>query len=430
MSNPMFGDWSGVGNWWNQVTGNVGNFINDVIRASAAGPGNPRAAVPTNMRTPNNMRPQSGARDTSAIERAAQNQANEVRRLGGADNLRNMAFNAAGRIPNLQQPTGFMGMSDAELMQFLLGGGGGGGAPQMPDLSGFEGMVDDVNRRRDQLNIRKWQQRKFLNDLFDAADAEALATQSGIGSRIEEGLASDAERRAAEMALIRGEDQARLAEANAARGALGAGTGEDLSSAVAQNAVAGIGAAGSISERDARIQESLQNQQIARQRAGLVPMQQMATQDLMSGYEDRLSALASERAAIKAQMAQTRAAASMAPRGGGGPSVSEKLAALGFIQDLNAPGEAASAPGALGFLQQSQAADSANARMYNDLAAVASRLLSAPQVSRINPTAAMSPGEALQALMNSDPNVARLVQRNANNAAWIIQYMTSAGKAP
>ena len=421
MSNPMFGDWTGVGNWWGNVTSGAGNFINDVIRASAASPGNPRAAVPSNMTTPRNIRPGTGSGGNSVLDRAAQNQANDLRNLGGANSLRNKAFNAAGQMPNLSQPAGYMGMTDEELMQFILGGSGGGA----PDLSGFEGMIGDVNTRRDQLNIRKWQQRKFLEDLFNAAEERDLATQASIGERVNANLASDAERRAAEVGLIRGADATRLAEANAARGALGATPGADLSSEVAQNAAGGVGAAGSVSERDARIQESLQNQQLSRQISGLVPMEQMAVGDLMSTYEDRLAGLASERAAIRAQMAQARAAAR-----GSGPSVSEKLATLGFIQGLNAPGETPAAPGALGFLQQAQAADPRNAQMYNDLAAVASRLLSSPQVSRIDPTKPMSPGEALQSLMASDPAVARLIQRNPNNAGFIIQYMTGTNKAP
>jgi hypothetical protein len=314
-----------------------------------------------------------------------------------------------------------MGMSDEELLGFLLGGGGGGGAP---DLSGFEGMLGDINSRRDQLNIRKWQQRKFLQDLFDAAEARDLATQAGIGEQVNANLASDAERRAAEIALIRGDEAARLAEANAARGALGATPGADLSSEVAQNAVGGVGAAGSVAERDARIQESLQNQQLNRQLSGLVPMEQMAVGDLMNTYEDRLAGLASERAAIRAQMAQARAAA----RGGGGPSVSEKLAALGFINELNAPGQTPTAPGVLGFLQQSQGA-TGNTQMYNDLAALGGRILATARTGRIDPTKPASASELLQDMITNDPAARALINRDPSNTAWLMQYITSAGKA-
>jgi hypothetical protein len=324
-------------------------------------------------------------------------------------------------MPELSQPGGYMGMSDEELLGFILSGGGGGGAP---DLSGFEGMLGDINTRRDQLNIRKWQQRKFLNDLFNAAEARDLATQAGIGEQVNANLASDAARRASEVALIRGDDATRLAQANAARGALGATPGADLSSEVAQNAAGGVAAAGSVGERDARIQESLQNQQLSRQISGLVPMEQMAVGDLMNTYEDRLAGLASERAAIRAQMAQARAAA----RGGGGPSVGEKLAALGFINELNAPGQTAAAPGVLGFLQQSQSA-TGNAQMYNDLAALGGRILSTARTGRIDPTKPASASELLQDLITNDPAARALINRDPSNTAWLMQYITSAGKA-
>ena len=412
MSNPMFGDWSGVGNWWNSATRGASNFVNDVIRASAASPGNPRAAVPTGQAAPTNIRPGGTVSPAKGNQSMVPSNLESAGRAGGA---------RASAMPNLAQPTGYMGMSDEELLGFLLGGGGGGGAP---DLSGFEGMLGDVNTRRDQLNIRKWQQRKFLKDLFDAAEARDLATQAGIGEQINTNLASDAERRAAEIALIRGDEAARLAEANAARGALGATPGADLSSEVAQNAVGGVGAAGSVAERDARIQESLQNQQLSRQLSGLVPMEQMAVGDLMNTYEDRLAGLASERAAIRAQMAQARAAA----RGGGGPSVSEKLAALGFINELNAPGQTPTAPGVLGFLQQSQGA-TGNTQMYNDLAALGGRILATARTGRIDPTKPASASELLQDLITNDPAARALINRDPSNTAWLMQYITSAGKA-
>lgn len=412
MSNPMFGDWSGVGNWWSNATRGAGNFVNDVIRASAAGPGNPRGAVPTGQAAPTNIRPGGMVSPTKGNQSVIPSNLESAGRAGGA---------RASAMPNLAQPTGYMGMSDEELLGFLLGGGGGGGAP---DLSGFEGMLGDINSRRDQLNIRKWQQRKFLQDLFDAAEARDLATQAGIGEQVNANLASDAERRAAEIALIRGDEAARLAEANAARGALGATPGADLSSEVAQNAVGGVGAAGSVAERDARIQESLQNQQLNRQLSGLVPMEQMAVGDLMNTYEDRLAGLASERAAIRAQMAQARAAA----RGGGGPSVSEKLAALGFINELNAPGQTPTAPGVLGFLQQSQGA-TGNTQMYNDLAALGGRILATARTGRIDPTKPASASELLQDMITNDPAARALINRDPSNTAWLMQYITSAGKA-
>jgi hypothetical protein len=245
--------------------------------------------------------------------------------------------------------------------------------------------------------------------------------RDALEQAVEAQLASDAARRQTEIGLIRGDEAARLATANQAREALGVEGGEDLSSAVAQNAVAGVGAGGSVAERDARIRQSIQEQQIQNQIAGLVPMEQIARADLGRGYEDRLSALASERAAIRAQMAQARAAGS----GSRGPSVNERLAALGFINQLNAPGEAPEFGGTLGTAQ--------DIRSYfgpasDDVLGIANRLLTGADLSRFDPTSLAGASELLTRLATADPEVQRFLNSNPEAPAAIINYVVGASK--
>ena len=165
------------------------------------------------------------------------------------------------------------------------------------------------------------------------------------------------------MGLIRADDAGRLATSNEARAALGVAGGPDAASAVAQNAVAGVGAGGAVSDRDARINQAIQAQQFNAEIAGLVPAERIAVGQLMGSYEDRLAALASERAAIQAQIAQARAAS----RGGGGPGTSEKLAALNFLQDQGAAPEAPAAIGGQAVLQAFAANDPRNAQVYSTI---------------------------------------------------------------
>ena len=417
----MFGDWSGVGNWWNQAAGNVGNFLKDVVRASAASPGNPRAAIPSNMPTPANIRPGAVKPDTSVIDRAYQRQMSDTAALGGRNNLQSLIGNELGRQADLSQPQqGYMGMSDEELLAWILGGSGGGGGGGV-DLSGYNTMLSDVAAREEGLGARRAEQEAFLADLFGAGQTRLESDREALAAAVENALASDQARRATEIDLIRGQDASRLATANQAREALGVEGGADLSSDIAQNAVAGVGAGGSVAERDARIRESIENQQIQSQIAGLIPMQQMATTSLGRNYEDRLSALASERAAIQAQMAGARASA----RGGGGPSVNERLAALGFVNQLNAPGEMPEFGGALGSAQQIQQFFGPEA---SDVLGIANRLLTGADLSRFDPTSMAGANELLTRLATSDPEVQNFLNRNPEAAGAIINYVVQAGK--
>jgi hypothetical protein len=331
-------------------------------------------------------------------------------RMGGANALQGLM------AP--QVPQGFMGMSDAELLQFLLGGGGGGGGV---DLSGYNEMLSDVAGREASLGTRRGEQEAFLSDLFSAAQGRMTTDREALAAAVQSQLESDAARRAQEVGLVRGADAERLATANQARAALGVEGGADLSSDIAQNAVAGIGAGGSVAERDARIRESIQNQQIQSQLAGLVPMEQMARSDLGRGYEDRLSTLAGERAAIKAQMAQARSAA----RGGGGPSVNEKLAALGFVSGLNAPAAAPQFGGALGSAQEIQQWFGPSG---GDVLGIANRILTGADLSRFDPTSLAGASELLTRLATSDPAVQNFLNRNPEAPGAIIQYIVQSSK--
>lgn len=358
---------------------------------------------------------------TSQMTAAADKQQRDLMALGGAGTLRTKVGNELNlqTTPQMPQSSGYMGMSDEELMAWLLGGSGGGSGGV--DLSGYQGLIDDVNSRRDQMNIRKWQERKFLDELFGAGQQRLESDRDALEAAIQGSLESDQARRASEIGLIRGDEAARLATANEARAALGVEGGEDLSSEIAQNAAGSVGARGSVSERDARIREGIERQQIQSQIAGLIPMEQMAVGTLMSGYEDRLAALASERAGIKAQMAQARAAA----RGGSGPSVNEKLSALGFINSLNAPAEAPSFGGALGAAQEIQQYFGPEA---SNVLGIANRLLTGADLSRFDPTSMAGAQELLGRLATADPEVQMFLNRNPEAPGAIIKYIVESSK--
>jgi hypothetical protein len=293
------------------------------------------------------------------------------------------------------------GMSQEELLAWILGGGGGGGGGGV-DLSGYNTMLGAIDQRESGLNERREQQEAFLTSLYDAAEGRAQRDKDALAAAVEAQLASDATRRATEVGLIRGADATRQATADAARGALGTAPGADISAGVAQNVAGGIGASGSVSERDARINQAIAGQQYAAEIAGLTPMEQMSRSDLMRGYEDRLSALAGERAAIQAQIAQARASA----RGSGGPSVSERLAALNYVEGLN-QGPAGPAPiGGQAILQAFVANDPANSNRYGSLYNAASQFLNS---YAMNPTTGkmFDATELANAITTANPGLVR-----------------------
>lgn len=386
---------------------------------------NPKGAT----RTPWNWA-QVSAPETGANAPTAQFRQRALESLGGAKaagpaaaitplpSQRNIVADRVARetiTPMAEQGPSYMGMSPDELLAYLLGGSGGGA----PDLSGYQQLIDDVNARRDALNIRKWQQRQFLNDLFDAAGVRAAADRDAIAAAVSGQLESDAARRAEEIALIRGDEAARRQTADLARGALGVAPGPDLSTAAAESAVGEVGAAGSIADRDARIRQAIAEQQVSREIAGLAPLEAMSVGQLMSGYEDRLAALASERAGIKAQMAQARAAAR-----GGGPSTSEKLNALQFVQGAFGPGEGVPIPD---LIQTEQGIQQQFGPAANDVLGIAARVLNSavidPATGKLE-----SPQQTLARISREDSAVSSFLRSYPTAGPIIINYTTQALK--
>ncbi len=305
-----------------------------------------------------------------------------------------------------------------DMLMLAYGGGGGG-----PDLSGYQGLIDDVNARRDALNVRKWQQRQFLTDLFDAAESRISADKAGIADTVAKQLQNDALRRAQDVSLVRDEEAARRIVADAARGALGVTPGEDLSSAVSQNAAGGIVASGTVADRDARIQQSIAEQQLGRELAGLTPMEAMYVGDLMTQYEDRLAALASERAGIKAQMAQARASSG----GRGGPSISELLALQEAANEQFGLG-GAGAVELPDILQTGRGIQQEFGPVGRDIIAIGDRILSSSQVSGLDPTKPAGAQELLTKIAASDPAVRSLLQTYPMAAGAIVNYVVQASK--
>ena len=359
--------------------------------------------------------PATGAgADTSAIDAAYQGQMQDVASLGGRSTLQSLiGQELAGQAPEMD-PVTYAGMTQEELLAYLLGGGGG------PDLSGYNAMLEDITGREGALGTRKAEQQAFLTSLYDAAESRAEADRAALADAVEAQLASDAERRAAEMGVVRQGDVNRSASATAAREALGAPTGPDLTSNVVENVASGVAAGGAVADRDARIRESIANQQLTREISSLTPMEQMAVMGLNRQYEDRLAGLASERAAIQAQMAAARSA-------NRGPSVSEKIGALQFAGDVFAPaaGPEIAIPD---LLQTAQGIQSYFGPSAPEVLGVANRILSETGVSRIDPTGEMSAQEALTRLRSSDPAIASLLNEFPEAAGIIVNYVVQANK--
>jgi hypothetical protein len=145
-------------------------------------------------------------------------------------------------------------------------------------------------------------------------------------------------------------------------------------------------------------------------------MQQMASTSLSRGYEDRLGALASERAAIKAQMAQARSA----PRGGGGVGFSDLLNAQKVYSDLYGPGEAPQFGGALGSAEEIRQFFGPAA---NDVLGIANRILTGARTSTLDPTTLAGASELLTGLATADPSVQKFLNDNPVAPGAIIKYI-------
>ena len=67
--------------------------------------------------------------------------------------------------------------------------------------------------------------------------------------------------------------------------------------------------------------------------------------------------------------------------------------------------------------------------MYNDLTALGGRILATARTGRIDPTKPASASELLQDMITNDPAARALINRDPSNTAWLMQFITSAGKA-
>ena len=428
-----------MANWWdNLVTGaqtaagdiqtNLSNFGRDfglgaVRAASSALRGNPLTMFPASFADNAYLTGQAlrggpvpteglfpGGTFASRLQESA-GMAPQPQSFGGPDRF------AGAQMPPVSEMPMDQYTFDQFMADMMAGMSGGGGV----DLSGYNEMLADVSSREAGLGTRKAEQEAFLADLFGAGQTRLESDQKALAAAVEAALASDQARRATEIDLIRGQDASRLATANAARETLGVEGGADLSSDIAQNAVAGVGAGGSVAKRDARIRESIENQQIQSQIAGLIPMQQMATTSLGRNYEDRLSALASERAAIRAQMAQARSAAS----GRGGLDFSDMLNAQKVYSDLYGPGEAPEFGGILGTEQQIQQ------RFGNDasgILGIASRVLTSPEISKLDETSPAEVNEILRMIADADPEIRNFLNNTPGSTGAIVSYAVQALK--
>ncbi len=245
--------------------------------------------------------------------------------------------------------------------------GGSTGGSSAPNLSGYNSLLADITQREGGFARRKKEQEGYIKGIIEAARKRSEAEKGGIAGRYQGLLDDAASRRAQEIAAIQSGEAARIDTRNAARAALGVSGGEDLTSAAAEGAQADIGGAGETATRDANIQQSIENQQVANQIASLDPMRMAAFSTLRSNYEDRLAQLAAERAGIKAQIAQIQAT----PRSGGGRSTSENLALWQAYQGmLGGDAEPVDVSGtSLDLLNKYAGANRANVPLYQDVIA-------------------------------------------------------------
>lgn len=300
---------------------------------------------------------------TPEMDAAADQQQRDLNNLGGANNLRNLIAQEMASQQGGMQDGGFWDFYQA------LGLGGGGA-----DLSGYNAMLEDVAAREAALGARYAEQQDYITGLIDAARALGLTMQGEIAPMVESQLEADATRRQAQQDYLRNQDAGRLALANRARGALGVNPAvADEASRAAQSGIGAISAGGDVADRDARIRESLLNQQINRQIFSLDPMALAANAQLSNAYEDRLAQLASERAGLQGQMAAARSS-------GSGNSISQMSQAYDLYNQLYGPGDLPETMGGLGVLQSYQG------NLGGDYAGVYNRVQSIlPSIDFIDP---------------------------------------------
>lgn len=299
----------------------------------------------------------------------------------------------------------------ASLLGELFPSGGG------PNLSGYDTMLGDITSRETALGGRRDEQQAYIDGIIAASRGRTQALQDGVAGRVEGQLDSDAVRRLAEQNAIRNQDSARLAVTNQAREALGvAPAAADLTSGEAQSAIGSNFGAGLSADSDARMRESIQTQQYARQLAGLDPMQAQYGMTLNNNYEDRLGALASERAQIQAQRAQ--AAASYSPKT---PSVSEYLALADYVGGQFGGGEAVELPG-LGGITERYSPYSSKAEQISNAAAT---FLSSPAIqNQIKANGKLDKATMMSLISNSYPELFQGDQYAVGQLSEVIDYLT------
>jgi hypothetical protein len=370
--------------WWE-------DFVSGIDEAASKGKIGYTPGVQTyGMVPPRNAAPQYS---NAAADAAYAKQQGDIAKLGGAANLRSLVDQ---QLARQSAPAAPETPSFADFVAMF--GGGGGGAPA-PDLSGYNSLLADITQREGGFARRKKEQEGYIKGIIEAARKRSEAEKGGIAGRYQTLLDDAATRRAQEVAALQSGEAARIDTRDAARAALGVTGGEDLTSAVTEGAQADIGGTGEIATRDANIQQSIENQQIANQIAGLDPMRMAAFSTLRSNYEDRLAQLAAERAGIKAQMAQIQAT----PRSGGGRSTSENLALWQAYQGMIGGGEPADVSGtSLEFVDKYAGANNANAPLYRDVLTNFPTLMKSYGQSTTGKL--MDPLEVANSIVNANPS--------------------------
>jgi hypothetical protein len=333
--------------WWE-------DFVSGIDKAAAKGTIGYTPGVQTYGMVP----PSAPKYSNAAADAAYAKQQGEVAKLGGAAGLRSLVDQELTRQSTPMAP------ATPSFEDFVAMFGGSTGGSSAPNLSGYNSLLADITQREGGFARRKKEQEGYIKGIIEAARKRSETEKGGIAGRYQTLLDDAASRRAQEVSALQSGEAARINTRNAARGALGVTGGEDLTSAVTEGAQANIGAAGEVGARDANIQQSIENQQIANQIAALDPMRMAAFGTLRSSYEDRLAQLAAERAGVKAQIAQIQAT----PRSGGGRSTSENLALWQAYQGMIGGGEPSDVSGtSLEFVDKYAGANNANAPLYRDV---------------------------------------------------------------
>lgn len=388
MSNIFGADegWENAGNWWNGVTsgignffGGVGDFIGDVVRAGGAtyAPGaataNPRAFVPESRRD-----------DPPAFAGSQTGPLPNIADLPGFTDI--TPEPAEIDLTEPTDPMMQMGMTPDEMMGYLLGGSSGGGGV---DLSGYNALLDDIAARESALGGRRDENLAGIQSLYESAAAAREEDQAALEASIEAQIQSDMERQASQEASRRAAEGERFETASEARQALGADVGtSDLVGETVEQSLGRLAERALAGQQDIGTTGELARQQLQAEKSGYTSAQELATRALTNSYEDRLAQLASERAAVQGQVAQARAAARPS-----GPSISDKINAMGFIQSLYGGGEEEpmELPGLEGVLQQYEGiygGDPTSAEITRNFATIADAVYGVqPETGKLfNPT--------------------------------------------